>query len=90
MEFNDESGPVHRLLRDWDFFLLLIDLTDFVPEKVASLETDLLFLDFERLFRFPIDYEKQDLVGVTMRSYAFLRRLVIDRFVSLRGFKEDF
>ena len=65
LEFNEERGPAARLLREWDLFLF--DLTDFVPEKVASLETD-FSLERERLFWFPIDYEKHDFVGVTMRS----------------------
>ena len=52
-EFNDDSGPAFLLLRDWD--LLLLDLTDFVPEKVASLETDLFYLEREWLFWFPMD-----------------------------------
>ena len=56
LEFNDDSGPAFRLLRDWDFFLLdFLDLLDFVPEKVASLEIDLFFLERELLFWFPID-----------------------------------
>ena len=45
LEFNDDSGPAFRLLRDCDLFLL--DLLDFVPENVASLEIDLFCLERE-------------------------------------------
>ena len=55
---------------------------DFVPEKVASLEIVLFYLERDRLNLFSLEYyDSTDLVGVAIiRPVAFLNRFSIDKF----------